>query len=176
MKLLAIILFVLIIVYIIRISNNNDIIKKHIKTEEDKAFIKKTKKEQHKTKLSLALFGISIVVLIICLICDYTTIDYILLDYFSTEFIKEPEFNKLFYFTTPYILIINLIYTQVNIGDKILNYFKTQEEELAIELGAAKEIVMGILYKKKPTTEDTDIEEIEILDTDIQEETTKPEN
>ena len=73
-------------------------------------------------------------------------------------------------------MIINLIYIQVNIGDKILNYFKTQEEELAIELGAAKEIVMGILYKKKPTTEDTDIEEIEILDTDIQEETTKPEN
>ena len=83
---------------------------------------------------------------------DFTSIDYFILDYVSADFVTEPEFDRLLYFTPAFIMISNLIYTQVNIGDFLLKFFKTQEEELEIKIN--KEALMGLLYKKKPTTEE----------------------
>ena len=152
MIIIAIIFILLVLIYIVRISNNNDIIKKNLKTEEDKLFIKEVKKAEHKTKVSFALFITAIVILIIFLICDFTNYDYIIYDYFAVDFVEEPEFNPLLYFTPAYIVIVNLIYTQVNIGDKLLRYFKTKEEELEINID--KDKLLSILYKKKPTTDE----------------------
>lgn len=153
MLILLIVLILLVLVYIVRISNNNDIITKNMKTVEDKAYIQKIKKEQHLTKVSIILTIASVLLLIAFIIADFTSIDYLIMDYFATDFITEGEFNKLLYFTPAMLMLVNLIYTQVNIGDILLKYFKTQEEEL--ELGEAKEKLMSLLYKKKPTTEET---------------------
>lgn len=152
MILLLIILILLVLIYIVRISNNNDIIKNNAKTVEQMQVIKAEKKKQHFTKVSKALTLISIVLLIIFLLMDFTSIDYFILDYVSADFVTEPEFDRLLYFAPAFIMISNLIYTQVNIGDFLLKFFKTQEEELEIKLN--KEAIMGLLYKKKPTTEE----------------------
>lgn len=153
MLILLIVLILLVLVYIVRISNNNDIINKNMKTVEDKEYIQKIKKEQHLTKVSIVLTIASVLLLIAFIIVDFTSIDYLIMDYFATDFITEDEFNKLLYFTPAMLMLVNLIYTQVNIGDILLKYFKTQEEEL--ELTEAKEKLMSLLYKKKPSTEET---------------------
>lgn len=153
MLILLIVLILLVLVYIVRISNNNDIINKNMKTVEDKEYIQKIKKEQHLTKVSIVLTIASVLLLIAFIIADFTSIDYLIMDYFATDFITEDEFNKLLYFTPAMLMLVNLIYTQVNIGDILLKYFKTQEEEL--ELTEAKEKLMSLLYKKKPSTEET---------------------
>ncbi len=152
MLILLIVLILLVLVYIVRISNNNDIINKNMKTVEDKEYIQKIKKEQHLTKVSIVLTIASVLLLIAFIIADFTSIDYLIMDYFATDFITEDEFNKLLYFTPAMLMLVNLIYTQVNIGDILLKYFKTQEEEL--ELTEAKEKLMSLLYKKKPSTEE----------------------
>ena len=153
MLILLIVLILLVLVYIVRISNNNDIINKNMKTVEDNEYIQKIKKEQHLTKVSIVLTIASVLLLIAFIIADFTSIDYLIMDYFATDFITEDEFNKLLYFTPAMLMLVNLIYTQVNIGDILLKYFKTQEEEL--ELTEAKEKLMSLLYKKKPSTEET---------------------
>ena len=150
MLLLIIILILLILIYIVRISNNNDIIRKNIKTEEDKKIIKEEKKKLHFTKVSKILTLASLLCLIVFIISDFTSIDYYIMDYLTTEFITEQEFNRILYLIPGYIVIANLIYVQVNIGDFLLNYFKTQEEELEININ--KEKIMSLLYKKKPST------------------------
>lgn len=152
MILLIIILILLVLVYIVRISNNNDLIKNNVKTEKDKQLIKQEKKKQHFTKISIALTIISILSLICFLLADFTSIDYFIMDYFATDFITEQEFDRLLYFVPAYIMISNLIYTQVNIGDFILKHFKTKEEELEININ--KEKLLGLLYKKKPVNEE----------------------
>lgn len=152
MIVLLLILILLILIYIVRISNNNDIIKNNAKTVEQMQVINAEKKKQHKTKVSKTLFAISAISLVVFLLMDFTSIDYFVLDYVSADFVTEPEFDILLYFIPAYVLISNLIYTQVNIGDFLLKFFKTQEEELEIKIN--KETIMGLLYKKKPTNEE----------------------
>jgi hypothetical protein len=65
--------------------------------------------------------------------------------------VEEKELNRLFYFTPAFIIVGNLIYTQVNIGDKLLDYFKTKEEEFEINID--KEKLLSLLYKKKAVKE-----------------------
>ena len=152
MIVLLLILILLILIYIVRISNNNDIIKNNAKTVEQMEIINQEKKKQYLTKVSKTLFAISAISLVAFLLMDFTTIDYFVLDYVSSDFVTEPEFDRLLYFVPAYVLISNLIYTQVNIGDFLLKFFKTKEEELEININ--KEAIMGLLYKKKPTNEE----------------------
>ena len=159
MILLFIILLLLILVYIVRISNNNDIVKNNSKSEEDQIFVNKTKKEQHMTKISILLFIVGIVLFIGLIVSDFTNIDYLIADYLATDFVEEKELNRLFYFIPAFIIVGNLIYTQVNIGDKLLAYFKTKEEELEINID--KEKILSLLYKKKPAKEEDNSNEIQ---------------
>ena len=159
MILLFIILLLLILVYIVRISNNNDIVKNNSKSEEDQIFVNKTKKEQHMTKISILLFIVGIASFIGLIISDFTNIDYLIADYIATDFVEEQELNRLFYFIPAFIIVCNLIYIQVNIGDKLLNYFKTKEEEF--ELNIDKEKILSLLYKKKPAKEEDNSNEIQ---------------
>jgi Na+(H+)/acetate symporter ActP len=152
MILLLLIFILLVLIYIVRISNNNDIIKNNAKTVEQMQIIKAEKKKQHLTKVSKALTAISIISLIVFILMDFTSIDYIVMDYFATDFVTEQEFDRLLYFIPAYVMITNLIYTQVNIGDFLLKFFKTQEEEMDIKIN--KDAIMGLLYKKKPVTEE----------------------
>lgn len=148
MIVLLIVLIFLTLIYIVRISNNNDIIKNNAKTVEQIQYIKKEKKKYFKTTSFKILTIASIISLIIFLLMDFTNLDYVLADYFSTQFVTEQEFNRLYYFVPAYIMISNLIYTQVTIGDFLLKFFQTQEEELDIKIN--KDTLMGLLYKKKP--------------------------
>ena len=155
MLLLSIVFILLVIIYIIRISNNKDIIQKNKKTDEDKAYIKKIKKKEHTNIISTIFFISAIVALTVIILCDYTSIDYVIADYFAESFIEEKELNKLLYFIPAYILIVNLVYIQVRIGDKLLTYFKTIEEELKLNINIDKEKLLGLIYKKKTSSEET---------------------
>lgn len=153
MILLLIILILLILVYMVRVSNNEDIIKNNLKYETDKTNIKNAKKHFSKSKASLILTFASIIVLIVFIIMDFTSIDAQIIDYFSTDFYKEQEFERMYYFLPLYVIVGNAIYIQVRTGDFLLKYFKTQEEEFEIKIN--KEKIMGLLYKKKTTTDTT---------------------
>ena len=176
MILLLIILILLILVYMVRVSNNDDIIKNNLKYETDKTNIKNAKKHFSKSKLSLILTFASIILLIVFIIMDFTSIDAQIINYFSTNFHKEKEFERMYYFLPFYIIVGNAIYTQVRIGDFLLKYFKTQEEELEIKIN--KEKIMGLLYKKKTTTEttseDNKKEELPTVETKVEEQTNTP--
>lgn len=176
MILLLIILILLILVYMVRVSNNDDIIKNNLKYETDKTNIKNAKKHFSKSKLSLILTFASIILLIVFIIMDFTSIDAQIINYFSTDFYKEKEFERMYYFLPFYIIVGNAIYTQVRIGDFLLKYFKTQEEELEIKIN--KEKIMGLLYKKKTTTEttseDNKKEELPTVETKVEEQTNTP--
>lgn len=151
MILLIIIFILLVLVYIVRKSNNEDLIKNNAKYQEELQDIQAARKKEYKGKIFIYLTIGSIVLLIAFILCDFTSLDYIIQDYMSADFITEQEFERLFYFIPAYIMIANLIYAEVNIGDFILRYFKTKEEELEININ--KEKLLGLLYKKKPSTE-----------------------
>lgn len=152
MILLIIIFALLVVVYIARKSNNDDLVKKNAKYQEELQIIKERKKKEYKGKVFIVLSVASIVLLIAFILCDFTSIDYIVADYMSAEIVQEQEFERLFYFIPAFIMVTNLIYAEVNIGDFILRYFKTKEEE--VEININKEKIMSLLYKKKPTTEE----------------------
>lgn len=143
MTVLIIILIFLILLYIVRISNNKDIIKENSKDIiTDKANIKNARKYYSKKKLFKFLLYISILILIVILLCDFTDIEYQIIDFFSTDFSTEQDINKQLYLLPIYILVIRGIILEVKVGDFLFKYFKVEEPILE------ENPLKSILYKK----------------------------
>lgn len=152
MTVLIIILIFLILLYIVRISNNKDIIKENSKDIiTDKANIKNARKYYSKKKLFKFLLYISILIVIVILLCDFTDIEYQIIDFFSTDFSTEQDINKQLYLLPIYILVIRGIILEVKIGDFLFKYFKVEEPILE------ENPLKSILYKK-PKTNKQDIQ------------------
>ena len=90
---ILIILIFLILLCIVKVSNNNDLIKANVKTPEDNANVKNAKKVFRKAKYFIFMLVLSIIILISVMLCQFTTIDTFIIDYFSTDFYKEDFFN-----------------------------------------------------------------------------------
>lgn len=146
---LFVILFFLVVLVAIRISNNNDLINTHSQNEQDLANIANAKKVFRRSKTSNYILLGTILLLAILLLCNFTDLDYKIIDYVAIDIVEEPEFNNYFYFVPVYLLVIREIFIQVKIGEFLLKFFKVEEQELNIK-EEVLEPLKSTLYKKVP--------------------------
>lgn len=139
-----IILIVLVLLILIRDSNNNDIIREKCKSQTDLDNIINAKKTFGKTKLSTILLVISILILILLLICNFTKLDDLLIDYFSFDLYEEKEFNYNLYFIPVYIFIVRQILIEVKTSEFLLKFYEVTEPKLE------ENPLKSLLFKKKP--------------------------
>ena len=152
-----VILILLIMVWLARKSNNDDIVKKHTKSATDTANIKNARKVYKKTITQKIMLITSIVLFIVIAVCTFTNIDVSIANYFSYNLITEINIDYNLFFVPLYILAAKLIILEVNVGDFALKYFKTKEEEPNIKID-----IKSLLYKKpKPTTEENTTPKVE---------------
>ena len=143
MTLLIIIVIILILLCIVRISNNNDLIKENSKDKKnDLENVKNARKYFSNKKTFKCLLIASIISIIIIIICDFTSIDAAIIDYFSTDIYQEKELNKVLYLVPIYIFVIREIIIEVKIGDFLFKYYKVEEPVLE------ENLLKTILYKK----------------------------
>lgn len=143
---LYIILILLILILIARISNNQDLINNNSKDKlTDHANIKNARKYYNQKKTFQYLLLATIISLLIIIICDFTSIDATIIDYFSYNIYKEQQTSRTLYLIPIYIFLIRQIIFEVKIGDFLLKYYKTTEPELE------ENLLKTLLYKKSPS-------------------------
>lgn len=138
------ILILLIIIFIVKYLTNKETIDANCKDENDLANIKYARKYYTKTKTSFVALIISLIMLIVLLLSQYTDIDKYIIDYLSTEFYQEKTLDTTLYYIPIYIIIMRFIVIEVKVGDYLYKYFKVEEPHLE------ENPLKSILYKKKP--------------------------
>lgn len=141
---LIIILVVLVLLLYIKITNNNDLIYNNTKDEIDLANVNNAKKVFRKSKTYNILFLAAILSLIILMICNFTDLDYKIIDFIAYDFVDKEEFNYFLYLIPIYIILIRETLIQVKIGEFLLKYFEVKEIEVSIK----DEFIKPLLYKK----------------------------
>lgn len=148
---LIIVLIFLILLYIVRISNNQDIIKQNSKDKiTDTANIKNARKHFSNKKTFKYLLLLAILLIIFFLISDFTSIEAQIIDFFAYDFYEEQEFNKLLYLVPIYIIIVRNIILEVKMGEFLFKYYKVDEPELDESLlKIMSEQIPKVIIKKK---------------------------
>ena len=128
---LIIVLVFLILLYIVRISNNKDVIKQNSKDSiTDNANIKNARKHFSNKKTFKYLLLLAILLTIVFLISDFTSIEAEIIDYFALDFYQEQEFNRILYLIPIYIMVVRNIILEVKMGEFLFKYYKVDEPEL----------------------------------------------
>ena len=148
---LIIVLIFLILLYIVRISNNKDIIKQNSKDQiTDKANIKNARKHFANKKTFKYLLLLTILLTIVFLISDFTSIEAEVIDYFALDFYQEQEFNRILYLIPIYIIAIRNIILEVKMGEFLFKYYKVDEPVLDESLlKIMSEQLPKVVIKKK---------------------------
>lgn len=148
---LIIVLIFLILLYIVRISNNQDIIKQNSKDKiTDTANIKNARKHFSSKKTFKYLLLLAILLIIFFLISDFTSIEAQIIDFFAYDFYEEQDFNKLLYLVPIYIIIVRNIILEVKMGEFLFKYYKVDEPELDESLlKIMSEQIPKVIIKKK---------------------------
>lgn len=148
---LIIVLIFLILLYIVRISNNQDIIKQNSKDKiTDTANIKNARKHFSNKKTFKYLLLLAILLIIFFLISDFTSIEAQIIDFFAYDFYEEQDFNKLLYLVPIYIIIVRNIILEVKMGEFLFKYYKVDEPELDESLlKIMSEQIPKVIIKKK---------------------------
>lgn len=141
---ILVILIFLILICFVKISNNQEIIKNNCHTEEDKANVKNAKKVFGKARYSIIMLILSFILLIAIIICQFTKIDTMIINYFSADFYVDDFFNVNYYYIPAFLIVCRKIIVEVKISEFLHKYFKIVEEEIS-----SKEVIHSILYKKK---------------------------
>ena len=142
-----IILVILILILMARISNNNDLIKENSKDKpKDFANMRNARKFFSNKKTFKGLLLAALIILIISLIWDFTSLEVGFIDYFATDIYKEEPFNRSYYLIPIYLLVIRQIIIEVKVGDFLFKYLKVDEPVLE------QNLLKTLLYKKKPQT------------------------
>ncbi len=153
MVLLTILAIALILVMFGRMSKNNDLIAKNNKTIVDTANVNNAKRFYHNNKGATISLIIGIILILFCIICEFTDIERRILDFLSTDFVYEAQLDRKFYFIPVYFLITREIYIQVKISEYLQKFFDDKEKEEKIDLKNIN--IKKILYKPaKPQPED----------------------
>ncbi len=141
------ILILLIIICAARLSNNEDLIVKNCKNENDYENIKNAKKVFRKSKVAKNLMLLIYAIIIILLLCAFTDIDFQIIDFISTDIISKESitFNYNLFFIPIYIYVIRECIIQVKIGEFLLKFFN-DNEPIPPEIN-----LKSLLYKKKKT-------------------------
>ncbi len=142
---ILVILIFLVLVCLVKVSNNHDLIKANCKTPEATANVKNAKKVFNREKYSIAFFAIGVLLIIFIVICQFTTLDTIIINYFSADFYTEDFFNSYLYYIPAFILVSRKILVEVKMSEFLHKYFEVVEEEIS-----SAEVLKSILYKKKP--------------------------
>lgn len=146
---LIIMLIVLILIGLVRYSNNKDLINHNCQDELTLANVNNAKKVLRKSKTYNVLFIIAAISLIIILICNFTDLDDALIDYISIELYQPKAFDYNLYFIPLYTIVIREILIQVRIGEFLLKYFKVKETELDIANEVINPLMKNLLTKMK---------------------------
>lgn len=148
---LIIVLIFLILLYIVRISNNKDIIKQNSKDQiTDKANIKNARKHFANKKTFKYLLLLTILLTIVFLISDFTSIEAEVIDYFALDFYQEQEFNRILYLIPIYIIVVRNIILEVKMGEFLFKYYKVDEPVLDESLlKIMSEQLPKVVIKKK---------------------------
>lgn len=145
MLILTIVLVFLVLLYLVRISNNQDLIKENSKDKiTDTANIKNARKYFSNKKTFKILLALTIISLIIIIICDFTSIEAKVIDYFAYNYYKEEKLDRTLYFLPLYLIVIRQIILEVKIGDFLFKYYKVDEPVLE------ENLLKMLLYKKSP--------------------------
>jgi Ca2+/H+ antiporter len=148
---LIIVLIFLILLYIVRISNNKDIIKENSKDQiTDNANIKNARKHFANKKTFKYLLLLTILLTIVFLISDFTSIEAEVIDYFALDFYQEQEFNRILYLIPIYIIVVRNIILEVKMGEFLFKYYKVDEPVLDESLlKIMSEQLPKVVIKKK---------------------------
>lgn len=146
---LILMLVFLILIGIVRYSNNKDLINNNCNDEQTLANVNNAKKVLRKSKTYNILFMIAAISLIIVMICNFTDLDDALIEYISIDFYQPKAFDYNLYFIPAYAIVIREILIQVRIGEFLLKYFKVKEEELDIANEVINPVMKNLLYKNK---------------------------
>lgn len=149
---LIILIFVLLIC-VVKIVSNNDMIKEHSKTPEDKANVKNAKRVFSNAIYANILIIAAAIITLLIVLCQFTTLDTILINYFSTDFYKDDFYNVNFYYIPAFIILTRKIIIEVKISEFLHKYFNVIEEEVN-----TKELIQNVLYKKKAPEENQTVD------------------
>ena len=156
------------LICLVKIVNNNDIIKEKQKSTEDKANIKNARKVYSNSKTAQILLILVGVTILIIILCQFTKIDTIIINYFSSDFYEEDFFKMNYYYLPAFLLVIRQIIIEVKVSEFLYKYFNVTEEEIN-----TKDLIKGILYKKKPANNKEQAKEE--IETQVSDTSTLPE-
>ncbi len=143
------ILIFLILICVVKISSNLDLVKNNSKTSEDKANYRNAVKFYNTSNYALGILVLAIIIIIVLVICQFTELDTVVINYFKVDFYTEDFFKSIYYYIPAFMLVIRQIIVEVKISEFLYKYFKVTEEEVD-----TKDLVRNILYKKKPVAQD----------------------
>lgn len=141
---ILVILIFLVLLYFVKVSNNNDIIDTKCETVEDQANIKNAKKVFSRARYSIIMLIISIIFILLIVICQFTNLDTVIINYFSVDIYQADFFNANYYYIPIFLLISRQILLEVKLSEFLHKYFEVKEEEIS-----TKEVIHTLLYKPK---------------------------
>ncbi len=150
MLIILIVLILILGIYYVKYQTNIDLMNENAKEDIDDANYRNARKYYIKTRTAKVVLLASILSLIVCIICDFTSIDAKVIDYFSDGFYKEQKFDRIYYFIPLYLFAVRLLVIEVKVGDYLYKYFKVEEpEENPLKNIDVKKIIMKQPPKKK---------------------------
>ena len=169
---LILVLVFMILVYLVKKSSNSEVIRENCKTPNDKANVVNARKVYNNTNTSKVLLIASIAALIFVILLKFTSLEYVIRDYISSDFVEEKEFSYLIFVAPAYIFVSRLIINEVKLGDFLYKFFKVKEPELE------ENLIKTILFKKpaqkpsettvsNPETPPTPLEEVKKEETEL---------
>ncbi len=143
---LIIVLVFMILVYLVKKSSNSELIKENCKTPNDKANVVNARKVYNNTTTSKVLLIASFVALIFAILLKFTSLEYAIRDYISSDIVEEKDFSYLIFVAPAYIFVSRLIINEVKLGDFLYKFFEVKEPELE------ENLIKTILFKKPKET------------------------
>ena len=159
---LIIVLVFMIIVWLVKKSSNAEVIKENCKNPNDKANVVNARKVYNNTITSKVLLIASFAAVIFCILLKFTSLEYVIRDYISSDIVEEKDFSYLIFLAPAYIFVSRLIINEVKLGDFLYKFFKVEEPVLE------ENPLKSILFKKATKTPEETPE-------NAQQEETKPE-
>lgn len=145
------------LIYLVRKSNTEDLIKQaNLTTDQQKNDLEEKTIKYKTTKFSCLLFTIALISLVTIASIRLTSIETKFLDYFGTGINHKEMIIPIIWYITPFfILVIRGILIEVHVGDYVLKTYNLKEEE--IDTKEALNTVKGLFYKKAPTSTPTPV-------------------
>lgn len=146
------------LIYYVRKSNTDDLIKKANLNSEQTTLLDTEIINAKTSKIACLLYLIALITLIIIGLIRLTSIEIKFMNYFGTGINHKEIIIPIIWYIAPFVILtIRGIIIEVNVGDYIQKTYNITEEE--VDLKEVTNSLKGLLYKKKPLPENTITEE-----------------